>query len=79
MLRVLLAEGMKQNIGGRAGMGGLMVKDDDGMTALDYFIQEFECRDSKWSSLNVLFEGIVEDVPLIHATIKLHDQRWKIR
>lgn len=75
MLRLLLKEGMKQNLEGK---GGLLLADDIGKSALDYAIEKLPCDERRWSSVNVFAEGIVPDLPLIQAAIHDGAPQWKI-
>lgn len=75
LLRLLLKEGIKQNIEGK---GGLLLADNTGKSALDYAIEKLPCDERRWSSMNVLAEGIVPDLPLIQAAIHDGAPQWKI-
>jgi ankyrin repeat protein len=75
LLRLLLKEGIKQKIEGK---GGLLLVDDTGKSALDYAIDKLPCDERRWSSMNVLAEGIAPDLPLIQAAIHDGAPQWKI-
>mmetsp|Transcript_16485 Transcript_16485/g.31244 ORF Transcript_16485/g.31244 Transcript_16485/m.31244 type:complete len:883 (-) Transcript_16485:135-2783(-) len=75
LMRVLLKEAIKQNIKGK---GGLLLTDNTGKSALDYAIEKLPCDERRWSSMNVLAEGVVPDLPLIQAAIHDTAPQWKI-
>jgi len=76
MIRLLLSEGVNRNLGGK---GGLLLADDKNMTPLDHLVSNLPWDERRWSSINVLFEGIVKDIPLIQSAIEEGLSRWKIR
>lgn len=76
MIRLLLSEGVNQNLGGK---GGLLLADDKNLTPLDHLVSNLPWDERRWSSINILFEGIVEDVPLIQSAIEEGLSRWKLK
>ena len=65
--RLLLKEGLRQGVGGKVGMAGLLVKDIEGLTPIDLLVMR--APDARSSLLKVLFEGIVSNVPFISALL----------
>lgn len=66
-LRLLLKEGLKQGVGGKGGMAGLLTKDNQGLTPLDLLVKREP--DGKSALVKVLFEGIVSNPPLISSLL----------
>ena len=69
-LRWFLKEGVKQNVGGEDGKGGLMVPDNNGVTPLKCLVKNLAFDRRVWKkTLDVLFEGIVHDIPFIQEVL----------
>lgn len=71
LLRILLMEGVKRtdDLSGVESKAGLLLLDDDRKTPLDYLMINLAISEHRWGHLRVLFEGIVDGVPLIQAAI----------
>lgn len=77
ILRLLLKEGLKQEIGkNQGGMAGLLVKDTCGLTPLDYLVKKEP--NSSNSLVKVLFSGIVNNVPLLTLLLSQIELRLPI-
>jgi len=76
MIRLLLSEGVEEHIDG---MGGLLLADDNNKSPLDLLVWNLPWDERRWSSINILFEGVVKNVPLIQSAIEEGLARWKIK
>ena len=69
LIRLLLSEGVKQHIDGK---GGLLLADDNNKSPLDHLLCKLQWDGlDRWKSINELFEGVVDDVPLIQSAIEI--------
>jgi hypothetical protein len=66
VMAILIEEGLRQNVGGEYGIGGLFVSSRNELTAADLLVEK---QNQSWDVLAPVLRDIIMDVPILHGAI----------